>query len=150
MRTENKQRFGKGSSGQSRGSVVMSCTLALQERTTGGSTATLHTAAAAHAPCIAWRVVAVAGPLCGCTHLRCVPPSLAFSLLHLRLYPWFCREQRIRAVAEAAPWKLCGNEPHMVLPPDVAAGLSWGLLAAGSWYSRRPTRWLKVRMRRLM
>jgi hypothetical protein len=33
----------------------------------------------------------------------------------------------------------------MVLPEDVAAGLSWGLLAAGSWYSRRPTRWLKVR-----
>jgi hypothetical protein len=54
------------------------------------------------------------------------------------------REQRIRAVAEAAPWKLCGNERHMVLPPEVAARLNWGLLAAGSWYSRRPTRWLKV------
>eukprot|EP00878_Enallax_costatus_P020688 GHUV01021878.1.p3 GENE.GHUV01021878.1~~GHUV01021878.1.p3 ORF type:complete len:103 (+),score=26.44 GHUV01021878.1:1343-1651(+) len=31
----------------------------------------------------------------------------------------------------------------MVLPPEVSAELGWGLLAGGSWYSRRPTRWLK-------
>lgn len=54
------------------------------------------------------------------------------------------REERIAALARAAPWKLCANERHMVLPPEVAAKLEWGLLAAGSWYSRRPTRWLKV------
>lgn len=54
------------------------------------------------------------------------------------------REERIRALTYLAPWKLCGNQRHMVLPPEVSAQLGWGLLAAGSWYSRRPTRWLKV------
>lgn len=55
-----------------------------------------------------------------------------------------CSAERIRAVAEAAPWKLCGNERVMRLTRETAAQLPWGLLAAGSWYSRRPTRWLKV------
>lgn len=32
----------------------------------------------------------------------------------------------------------------MVLPPEVSAKLGWGLLAGGSWFSRRPTRWLKA------
>ncbi|KAF8072638.1 hypothetical protein HT031_000298 [Scenedesmus sp. PABB004] len=53
------------------------------------------------------------------------------------------REERIKALQHVAPWKLCANERHMVLPPDVADKLEWGLLAGGSWYSRRPTRWLK-------
>ncbi len=42
-----------------------------------------------------------------------------------------------------APWRLCAGERHMTLPESVASGLGWGLLAAGTWYSRRPSRWLK-------
>ena len=84
----------------------------------------------------------MAGPFLTLSHVH------ALHLLHLLLqHTAPRREQRIRAVAEAAPWKLCGNERHMVLPPEVAARLNWGLLAAGSWFSRRPTRWLKVRLR---
>jgi hypothetical protein len=56
-----------------------------------------------------------------------------------------CSEERIAQLAELAPWRLCANERQMTLPPEAAAKLPWGLLAGGSWWHRRPARWLKVR-----
>jgi hypothetical protein len=57
-----------------------------------------------------------------------------------------CSEERIAQLVELAPWRLCADERHMVLPDEAAAKLPWGLLAGGSWWSRRPARWLKVRL----
>jgi hypothetical protein len=54
-------------------------------------------------------------------------------------------EERLAALIEVAPWRLCANKRGMSLPPEAAAKLPWGLLAGGSWWRRRPSRWLKVR-----
>jgi hypothetical protein len=59
------------------------------------------------------------------------------------------REERLAKLVELAPWRLCSGERRMVLPDAVAAKLPWGLLAGSTWWSRRPSRWLKVRRGRL-
>lgn len=59
-------------------------------------------------------------------------------------------EERIAQLVELAPWRLCADERHMVLPEEAAAKLPWGLLAGGSWWNRRPARWLKVRFVRAL